>query len=157
MKKVFLLPLLMCCLGNSLAQNSETLYTIKELIRIQFPQVETENKLIAINIWSPSDNESRACNQAFENTFNTFKDARLKGGQRGLILVLLVKENLDPTAFTLLKKDGVQCALVYSLSDAGNPSLFKYKNAVFASDGEVLYKNLYSDNIFSSVQSLITR
>lgn len=157
MKRFFLTPVFVCGFLISQAQNAETFYAIKELFRIQFPQIDTEDKLIAINIWTPSDNESRASNQAFDNAHSTFRAAKLKGGEKGLVSILLVREKPDPSVLSLLKKDGVQCSPVYYLFDAGNPALFEFKNAVFDSEGNLVFKNLYSDNIFNTVQSLITR
>lgn len=157
MKKVFLISVFFIAAFKGFAQGPETFTAIKELIRIQFPHVNTEGKLISVNIWSPSDHESRACNQAFEHAYNTFKDAKLKGGEKGMLIVLLIKDKLDPSVIALLKKDGIQCALVYYMYDVGNPIFFEFKNAVFDANGLPILKNLYSDNIFNSIQSLITR
>lgn len=157
MKKSILLSVLCFVFLNGYSQKSGTHASLLELIQIQFPHIDPSDKILSVTVWRPNDEESRSCAKAFEHCYDTFKDARLKGGRKGFISVILVKDRVEANSIALLKKDGIQHAVVYSLADAGDPALYEFKNAVFDSRGELLFKNVLNDSIFNSVQSLITR
>lgn len=157
MKRTILLSVLCLLFVKGNSQKSATHASLLELIQIQFPQIDASDKIVSVTVWRPYDEESRSCAKAFEHCYDTFKDARLKGGKKGFISVILVKDRVEANSIALLKKDGIQHAVVYSLVDAGDPALFEFKNAVFDSSGEMLFRNILNESIFNSVQSLITR
>ena len=81
-----------------LSAQSNLNFEVKNLIYSQYPNTNIENTLLAINFWSVSDSKSRDLNKAFEKVANTYEFAHLKGGLKGIVVLLvnkdLVKVNL---------------------------------------------------------------
>ena len=139
------------------AQTPAIIEEVKTRLLAQHPELDVEEKLVAINIWSSSDKNSRECNKAFEQVCSTYAYARLEGGRRGVLLVLLNKENLDEMALLAVGKDGLVCSYSLKASDIASVSDLPKKNIVYNSKGETVYTNLSTDQVFTSFQSLITR
>lgn len=129
---------------------------IKKLVMETHPEISTDNRLIAFNIWSMEDAESREANKGFEKAYYTYEYARLKGGSRGIIVISVSREELSPEAVITLSKDGISKLLRLKLSDIEGlePGVF---NAVYDSNGNEVYRNLGAASVYSSVNHLITR
>lgn len=143
--------------GQLQAQSTEELNAVKNLLLQQHPDLDTKDKIIAFNVWSASDKTSRECNQAFEKVCATYQHAKLQGGRRGVIVLLFNRDQPNEAALIALNKDQVICS--YSLNGSDLPAELKRvnKNRIYTSLGETLYSDLSPEQIFSSVQSLITR
>ena len=129
---------------------------VKNLINITHPEINTENRLIAFNVWSVDDSESREANQSFEKAYSVYEYARLKGGSKGIIVVSFNKDNLSSSAVISYNKDGIFKIIPFKVTDLEGLNEGT-SNLVFDSGGNEIYKNLSAQNIFSSIQHLITR
>lgn len=122
---------------------------------------KTEGRLIAINLWSVNDKMSREINQEFEETYKTFEYAKLKGGNKGIIVLNINLDNDVVNADITLKKDGISKLIKVSNENTELINSLKGKspgyNIVFDDKGNLVYENLIQGSVFSSVQKLITR
>src|SRR4051812_45159975 len=108
---VILVCFMFCCP----AQNS--LFTeLRKTIHEMYPNVNIENRLIAYNIWSVADPESRDRNKSFEKAQAVYEQARLKGGSEGILVIALNRDNLSSEARSILDKDGIR--KIISLKEA---------------------------------------
>jgi hypothetical protein len=144
-------------LSTFLNAQSDLYVKIKKALQQTHPELVTDNKLIAINIWSVEDANSRETNKSFEKAYNVYEFARLKGGLRGLVFVTLNLDNLSSTATITLSKDGVIKSISLKAEDVEGLNSYGIENVVFDSTGNSVYKNLSASTVFSSIQSLITR
>ena len=128
----------------------------KKLLSETHPEISTENRLIAINVWSETNTESREANKGFEKTYSVYERARLKGGSKGIIVIAVNKDELTPTAVITFTKDGISKLISVKLSDLEGIDA-NTTNVVFDSNGNEVYKNLSAPNIYSSINHLITR
>jgi len=157
MKPVYLILSLFLLGSNLKAQTSDFFQEVKNLLNVSHPDLDLNEKLIAINLWSVNDKNSREHNKAFEKVCSTYAYSKLQGGRKGVVVLLFNKENLDEFSIITMGKDGVKCSLSFKVSDLKNAAQLPSKNIVFNAGGEVVYTNLSSELIFSSFQSLITR
>jgi hypothetical protein len=130
---------------------------LKKAIELSHPEISTENKLIAFNIWSLADPESREVNKSFEKVYHTYQYAKLKGGRQGIVVVVISKDNLSGTAVITLHKDGVDKSVSVKAEDLPEISDGAATNMVFDSNGNEVYRNLPAAQVFSEIQQLITR
>lgn len=119
------------------------------------------NRLIAVHVWSANDKNSRDINTEFEKAYNVFEYAKLKGGNKGIIVLNV---NLDKDAVNaniIAKKDGVTKTITIPGDNSDILKALKDKpagyNIVFDSNGNMVYENLATGNIYNSIQQLITR
>jgi hypothetical protein len=131
--------------------------TLKKTIEFSGPEINMDNKLIAFNVWSTDDEQSRETNKNFEKAYTVYEHARLKGGRRGILVVLVNKDNLSGTAVITLHKDGVTKCISVKAEDIPEISATANKNMVFDSSGNEVYANLPAASVFSKIQQLITR
>lgn len=122
---------------------------------------KTAQRLIAINVWSVNDKDSRDKNIQFEEAYKVYCNAKLKGGNKGIIVLNM---NLDRDAVMsdiTLKKDGITKTIKIpadqiSVAEVLNEKTSGY-NAVFDENGNLIYENLDKNSVFGSIQKLITR
>lgn len=155
MKKIFL-TLSLSALGLFANAQSNLYQNIKKIITESDPGINMENRLIAFNVWSINDAESREANKAFEKAYTVYEYALLKGGRKGIIVIAVNKENLSSEAVIMLTKDGIKKMIPVKLSDLEGLESSN-SNSVFDSNGNEIYKNLSALVIFSSINHLITR
>jgi len=121
----------------------------------------TSNRLIAINVWSVNDNNSRKLNAEFEEVYKTFEYAKLKGGVQGIIVMDINFENDVVNADITLQKDGIKKLIKVSAENTEIVNHLKGKsagyNVVFDCKGNLIYENLNPGTVFNSIQKLITR
>jgi hypothetical protein len=130
---------------------------IKKILQQTHPALITDSKLIAINIWSANNDNSRDANKSFEKAYNVYQVAKLKGGLRGLVVVTLNLDNLSSDAVITLGKDNITKSISLKAEAVKELEVYGIENIVFDSNGTRVYKNLSPLQIFSSIQSLITR
>ncbi|MCU0360329.1 MAG: hypothetical protein MUF75_06350 [Bacteroidia bacterium] len=157
MKHAFFFTALLFCSFSQKAQSSEVFQHLKNVLITQHPELDVSNKLIALNLWSVSDKNSRESNKAFEKVCSTYAYAKLEGGRNGVLVILINKDNLDESAVIAMGKDGLQCSYKFNWSDVNTRLQWPEKNYVFKATGETLYADLSPETIFSSFQSLISR
>ncbi len=144
-------------LATNINAQSELYIKIKKTLQQTHPELLTDNKLIALNIWSLEDIDSRETNKSFEKAFQVYQVARLKGGLRGLVFVTLNLDNLSSAASVALSKDGVLHSISLQADEVEALRSYEIENIVFDSNGNSIYKNLQPSTVFNSIQSLITR
>lgn len=140
-----------------LSAQSNLNFEVKNLIYSQYPNINTENTLIAINFWSVTDSKSRDLNKAFEKVANTYQFAHLKGGLKGIVVLLINNENLSSTANITLSKDGIKKSINIKSSDLKQDISELPLNIIFDSEGKIIYKNLNASDVFEKINQLITR
>lgn len=156
MKKLLLLFALIGFSTYSNAQ-AELYFKVRELIQLQYPAIDLEGKLIAINIWSLDNQESREANKSFEKAFQVYEGAKLKGGNKGIVVIAVNRDNLSSVADIAFKKDGLQKLLSFKIEDIRDLEKAGFSNIVFDANGLTVYTDLKAPVIFSSINSLITR
>ena len=156
MSKKLLLTLSLITFGLFAQSQTNLFSNVKRIIAESHPEINLDNKLIALNVWSVDNSESREANKSFEKAYNIYEVAILKGGRKGIVVLAVSKDELSSEAVITLKKDGVTKMISVKLNeleglDAGT------SNIIFDGEGHEVYKNLSSPNVFSSIQHLITR
>ena len=140
-----------------LSAQSNLNFEVKNLIYSQYPNTNIENTLLAINFWSVSDSKSRDLNKAFEKVANTYEFAHLKGGLKGIVVLLINKDNLSSIANISLSKDGIKKSINLKLSELKQHNSDLPTNIIFDSNGKIIYNNLEAINVFEKINQLITR
>ena len=124
---------------------------IKNTMKIEHPEIKLDNKLISINIWNSSNQDSRDANKQFNKAYSVYEFAKLKGGLKGIICVTINK--LQENASIILTKDGATKIIVINTIKVEE----SLNNIVFDQQGNEVYKNIATDKIFESINKLITR
>lgn len=140
-----------------LSAQSNLNFEVKNLIYSQYPNTNIENTLLVINFWSVSDSKSRDLNKAFEKVANTYEFAHLKGGLKGIVVLLINKDNLSSLANISLSKDGIKKSINLKLSDLKQHNSDLPSNIIFDSNGKIIYDNLEVINVYEKINQLITR
>ena len=140
-----------------LSAQSNLNFEVKNLIYSQYPNTNIENTLLAINFWSVSDAKSRDLNKAFEKVAKTYEFAQLKGGLKGIVVLLINKDNLSSIANISLSKDGIKKSINLKLSDLKQHNSDLPSNIIFDSNGKIIYDNLEAINVFEKINQLISR
>ena len=140
-----------------LSAQSNLNFEVKNLIYSNYPNTNIENTLLAINFWSVSDSKSRDLNKAFEKVANTYEFAHLKGGLKGIVVLLINKDNLSSLANISLSKDGIKKSINLKLSDLKQHNSDLPSNIIFDSNGKIIYDNLDAINVYEKINQLITR
>ena len=140
-----------------LSAQSNLNFEVKNLIYSNYPNTNIENTLLAINFWSVSDSKSRDLNKAFEKVANTYEFAHLKGGLKGIVVLLINKDNLSSLANISLSKDGIKKSINLKSSDLKQHNSDLPSNIIFDSNGKIIYDNLEAINVFEKINQLITR
>lgn len=156
MNKLILTLSVMLCAAWSTAQ-TEAYVKLRKAIAESHPEIVLDNKLIAFNIWSVSDPESREANKSFEKAYSVYEYAKLKGGPRGIVIATVNTDNLTGAAVITLNKDGVSKSISLKAEDLRELISSGNKNMVFDSNGNQVYTDLPVSTIFSSINQLITR
>lgn len=163
MKKLVLLPLLFL----SFVMHSQTIdYTaIRKVISETYPEIDFSNKLLAISVWNSTDKTSRDMNAELHKTYTVYKDAKLSGGLKGVVLISISSDTAEMNFKIAEKKDALH--FPFTLCDFKsynlNSKLSQMKlnknmtNVVFDSNGNLIYTNLQTEAIFKSFNTLITR
>jgi hypothetical protein len=151
MKKLLIL-LFLAFIVKANAQTN--LFTqLKNKLKIEHPEINLDNKLIALNVWSAADQNSREANKQFKKAYSVYEYAKLKGGSKGIVCLSINKT--DENAQIILVNDGVTKLIPIKLDNEND--LNELNNIVYNSDGVIVYKNMLNENIFNLIHKLITR
>lgn len=151
MKKNLLIVLVFM---STVVVSQEAFYQkIKESITQQYPTLKLENKLIVINTWAESDIDSRKMNAGVDKAYATYEYAKLKGGTKGMIGVIVCRDQNNNIGIAL-NRDKIGKAI--SLKNISPEDLAGFSNVIFDSKGEIVKKNIAGD-IFEEIHTLITR
>jgi hypothetical protein len=159
MKKVSFLVLFIAFINVLNSQTSEY-FSLVSYIQDHLQQ-NTQNRLIAVSVWTPSDKNSRDVNSQLNEACYVFQNAKLKGGNKGIIGLIICNDADEVSANIILKKDNISNLIVVNASQLSSfPELSKKPssyNAVYNMNGEKVYENLQSNTVFDSIRNLITR
>lgn len=153
MKKLTLIVFLVFA-GKFMFSQENLFAKIKSELKKEHPNLITENKLIAVSFWSVSDASSRETNIQMDKTVLTYKNAKLKGGSKGIISVLICVDSDATIATVTLGKDKIVNPVTINNIET---TITAGTNYVFDSQGAEVYKNISSDKVFESIHKLITR
>ncbi len=153
-KNIFLI--LLCFFAFSGVAQSDLYLKVRKAIETNYPEIQTQDRLIAINFWSAGDLTSRDLNKAFNKNYNIYKFARLKGGMKGLIGVSVCIDDLSTELSIMLNKDGAGDLLKFTLADVSLAEK-PFNNVVFDSAGKKVYSDLKAGEVFNKINQLITR
>lgn len=156
MKKLFLIvPLLFANL--LLKAQSETFNQLQKIIYETHPEKNLSQKLIGVVFWSAKDSESQSLLKEFEKNVSIYQNARLKDASKGIEMLAINLDNLNPESIALLKKLEIT-QIIPSTQQAFGTNEFKAgDNIIFNSAGVEVYRNLKPSQVFSSFNKLITR
>jgi hypothetical protein len=152
MKKLFVL-LMVLFFGNIKAQ--ESLRSKLNLILNQkYNEVITDNKLLLLHNASANiDLTQSNTNEELEKTAKVYANAKLKGGKKGLVCVVIA-ENTDQV---IALKKNLKFCYVINRTDLEKIDLNKRSTMIIDSEGNISKNQIQSNAIYSTVQSLITR
>ncbi|MCE3229546.1 MAG: hypothetical protein K0S32_4097 [Bacteroidetes bacterium] len=153
MKKLFFLILVFLCTGSFAQEN--IFQKVKEVLKKEYPDMVLENKLIMINVWSVSDVESREINIQMDKTVNVYQNAKLRGGPKGIIGVIVCKDTDEKLEEISVTKDKI--VKLNNVKDTKKLKSADFNNIVYDSNGKEVYRNIPSSAVFKSIQQLITR
>ncbi|MBL7921604.1 MAG: hypothetical protein JNJ40_14915 [Bacteroidia bacterium] len=151
MRKITL-TFLFVALSVILNAQSDLFSKVKKSLKETHPEVNFDNHLIAVNVWSANDAASREANKQFNKVYGIYEFAKLKGGLKGLICVAINKDG--ESASIILTKDGATKVIQLNsieLTGVANG------NVVYDDNGVEVYKNIANDKVFESINKLITR
>jgi hypothetical protein len=153
MKKTILLlsMLLSAYLSKAQTNVSEQVYSY---VLKHSADVDLQNKVMLINIWSTQNMDSRECNKAADKTMKTYQYAKLKGGARGMVVFDICIDNVGNSIQLTRQKDGIKFMIEIPYDKT---SSFKEGNYTFDSNGKLITQNTQSAQIFESIHQLITR
>ena len=140
--------------AGSIFSQQDLFKKIKEQLKKEHPEMNVENKLIVVNVWSVNDSKSREKNMQLTKAYTFYEHAKLKGGLKGMIAVVFCTDNDVATEDIILTKDKTLKPIV--LKDKKDLSFPEISNIIFDSNGNVIKKNMTTD-IFEEVHQLITR
>ena len=66
------------------SQSSGTYDQIVNFIHQKHPEINTENKLIALCVWSSDNAESRETNKEYNRLYHVYQEAILKDARKGM-------------------------------------------------------------------------
>lgn len=162
-KNVFII--ILCLMSGFVYSQTVDYFAVKNVISKTFPEIDFNNKLLAISVWNSSDIVSRELNKEFYKTWFTYQEAKLKGGLKGVIFISISSDE-DELSFRISdKKDAISHS--YTICDfqsykaKGKLATMKLdnsiKNMVFDFNGNLIFQNLEISAVFKSFNNLITR
>ena len=152
MKKVSLVVLMFAFTG--VFAQSPLLIKVKQRLLAEHPELKLDNKIVVINVWSVSKVESRERNTQLNKAYATYEFAKLKGGLKGMIGVLINLDDELSQQEIALGKDNVSKAI--NIVNLQGVELDNINNIIFDDKGNEMAKNIDGD-IFKEVNALITR
>ncbi len=152
MKNIILLTFLF--FSGTIVSQEDLFKKLKEQIKKEHPEINVENKLFVVNVWSANDAKSRESNTQVNKAYTVFEHAKLKGGLKGMIGVLVCEGNDKSAETIILFKDKVIKPIV--LNENAGFNFQGISNIIFDAAGNTVKKNVTTD-IYEEVHQLITR
>jgi hypothetical protein len=151
-KKLLILAC-MLIIGYSHAQEGMYDRLIEQLQKSQ-PDLVLNDKVLVVNFTNKKGLNDKAVTKELERIATVYEHAKLKGGKKGVVCIEVINTIQMEIQMT---KDGFVKTKKVIASDAILGTGPDYTNVVFTSTGEVVYTNITTDKLFSSVNKLITR
>lgn len=138
---------------------------INHELKSSYPEIDFSNKLLVISLWNSVDAASRDNHKEFNRICKIYEGAKLKGGLKGIVFASISSDIEDIPYNICLKKDSINTP--YLICDfkafASNSKLSKLgftnviKNVIFDYNGVLLNKNIETNQIYATFNSLLTR
>ncbi len=158
MKKIILSLVFGLFLMNFSAKAQQPSYNeLLSIVQSKLPSLDVYNKIVVLNVWSATNNDSRETNKEFDKAYKLWEFAKLKNGNKGVVIISC---NVDDatTANIATTKDGIKQLINLNKADYSFlNNLTANTNIVYDNTGAKVYENLSSDKIFNSFNQLITR
>ncbi|MFO0358077.1 MAG: hypothetical protein ACK50A_14070 [Sphingobacteriaceae bacterium] len=152
MKKLFVL-LMVLFFGNIKAQESLR-SNLNLILNQKYNELITDNKLLLLHSASANlDQTQNITNEELEKTAKVYANAKLKGGKKGLVCVVIA-ENTDQV---IALKKALKYCYVINKADVEKIDLKERSTMIIDSEGNISNDQVQSNAIYSTVQSLITR
>lgn len=138
---------------------------LQQLVVSAYPEIDFSNKLLAVCVWQSNNKQSREQNKEFVRSYETYRDAKLKGGLKGVVFVSISADENNATFDIVKQKDAITSSVTLCDFKAYNANSILNKadfdktltNVVFDTNGNLIYQNLVTESVFKSFNSLITR
>lgn len=138
---------------------------LQQLVVSAYPEIDFSNKLLAVCVWQSNNKQSREQNKEFVRSYETYRDAKLKGGLKGVVFVSISADENNATFDIVKQKDAITSSVTlcdfkaYNANSTLNKADFDktLTNVVFDTNGNLIYQNLSTESVFKSFNSLITR
>lgn len=144
-------------LGAFLSNAQSNLYTKLNSYLSTNTKEKVQNRLIAVNVWSVNDQNSREINKEFSEAYTIFANAKLKGGNKGIIVLNVTLDQDNVITDITLKKDGVKTIRIPNDNSDIINAIGAASNVVFDENGNKVFENINKGSVVTSIQSLITR
>ncbi|HWY13211.1 MAG TPA: hypothetical protein VN026_17875 [Bacteroidia bacterium] len=149
-------------LGTLFTKAQTSLYNkLSSFLNTHTKEVLIDQRLIAINVWTSGNKNSRDLNADFEKAYKVYEFAKLKGGNKGIIVLNIDLDNNSVNGDITLKKDGISKIITIPSDNIEILNELKGKtsgyNIVFDSNGNMVYENLAAGTVYESIHKLITR
>jgi hypothetical protein len=158
MKKIYII---LFVLGTFLVNAQSNLYGKLNSYLSSQTKEKLQNRLIAINVWSVNDPASRELNKEFNKVYDIYQNAKLKGGNKGIIVLNINIDKDVVMSDITLKKDGINKIIKVPFDNADVLSAIQNNtvgyNIVFDENGNKVYENIAVGSVLNSIQKLITR
>lgn len=132
------------------------------LVNKSVKDVNTENKILFINVWKSSDFDSRQNTKEFNKIAKIYEYGKLSHGTKGVCFINISIDNNLTDWSIAIKKDSVQTK--HNLENTSGSyseilNYFEYKpgSILISSNGQLLKRNLTKENCFDTFKSYITR
>lgn len=147
----------LCMFAVAGKSQSSLFNALRKAITEQHPEIDLSEKLIAYHYWQINAVESRAENLSFEKAAEVYRNAKLKGGTQGIVVVLINNVDVETEAQIVFKKDGIVYCVGITRENIDLQNNISTRNGIIDASGVVIAKDIPSDRIYSTIQSLITR
>lgn len=137
---------------------------LKNYILEKHPEMDLQDKLIMVNVWTSDNADSRKLNKEMQRCFNIFKVAYLKNGVRSVAFVSI---NIDPIVSTgeiTCSRDSVSSKHYFNEPQGFSSPILKNLaisklpgTILFNSQGEILYRDFPLEQVQSNLVYQITR
>lgn len=152
MKKLFLL-FIVFCFGTIKAQDALR-NNINLVLSQKYNDINTTNKLLLVHRVSSAQEQSKNdITSELEKTTKVYANAKLKGGAKGMICVVIAENTNQVIA---LKKSLNHCQVI-SADDLENANLKENTTMIIDNNGNVTHDHVQANSIYSTIHSLITR
>lgn len=152
MKKIFLLFIVFCF--STIKAQDALRNNINLVLSQKYSDINTTNKLLLVHRVSSSQEQSKNdITNELEKTTKVYANAKLKGGTKGMICVVIAENTNQVIA---LKKNLKYCQ-VLSEDDFESSTLKAFTTTVIDANGNITNDHVQAKSIYSTIQSLITR
>jgi hypothetical protein len=149
--------------GFQVFSQADTYNQIIYFLHQSHPEISTDNRMIALCVWSSDNIPSRETNKAFGEAYHAYQGAILKDSRKGMIFISISSDTDEMTYSIAVRKDGIKEGIVYCDFKGPGDGLIKSlnldgaSNVVYSGKGGLLFKNADQSSIKSLIAGLLVR